>query len=136
MTQYTKFAAPLARVLLSLMFITAGFAKLGDPAGNAAYTASGGIPGFFVWPAMILEIVGGIAILVGFQARLAAVLLAGFTLVASVLYHLIPALSMEGMNAMMQQLMFMKNLAVTGGLLFVFSFGAGVLSFDNKGAAA
>ena len=66
-------------------------AKLGDIAGNMAYTASGGLPGWFVFPALALEILAGLAILVGWQTRWAALGLAVFTLAAGVLFHYLPA---------------------------------------------
>ena len=62
----------VARILLSAMFILAGIGKLGDVQGFAGYVASGGLPGFLAWPVIVLEILGGLALLVGFQTRLAA----------------------------------------------------------------
>lgn len=122
------------RALIAFLFVPAGFAKLGDLAGSAAYTASGGLPGFMVYPALALEILGGLAILVGWQTRWAALALAAFTLVAAYLFHYIPAQSAEGMAAMVQMLMFSKNVAVSGGLLVLAGFGAGAWSLDARTA--
>ena len=91
MTSFASLSALAGRILIALFFVPAGFAKLGDIAGNAAYTASGGLPGWFVFPALALEIVAGLAILVGWQTRFAALGLAAFSIVAAVLYHYIPA---------------------------------------------
>ena len=79
MTNFAPAAALLGRVLIAFFFVTAGFAKLGDLAGNMAFTASGGLPGFFVFPALALETLAGLAILVGWQTRWAALALAAFT---------------------------------------------------------
>jgi len=135
MTKYTEYAAPLGRVLIAILFVLAGFTKLGDIAGNAAYVASGGLPGWLVYPTILVEIGGGILILIGYQARLAALVLAGFTLLAGLLYHLIPAGSADAMMAQLQTLMFMKNLAIAGGLFMIVAQGAGAYSLDNRKAA-
>ena len=80
----TVVSALAGRVLIALFFVPAGAAKLGDIAGNMAYTASGGLPGWFVFPALALEIAAGLAILAGWQTRAAALALAAFA-VASLL---------------------------------------------------
>ncbi len=122
----------IARVLLAAMFILAGFSKFGNLQGTAGYIASGGLPMASVLAFLVasLEVVGGLALAVGFQARIAAAALAGFTLLATFLFHNFWAMPAE--QAFVQQLMFMKNLAVVGGLLMVFSFGAGPASVDSR----
>jgi putative oxidoreductase len=123
------------RVLLALMFVMAGFSKLGNIGGTAAYIASGGLPMPTVLAVLVglLELVGGLALAVGYKARWAALALGVFTLLASVLFHQFWAVPAE--QQMVQQLMFMKNLAVAGGMFIVAALGAGPLSFDNRGAA-
>ena len=130
-----KASAPvvvIARVLLAAMFILAGFSKFGNLQGTAGYIASGGLPLASVLAFLVasLEVVGGLALAIGFQARIAAAALAGFTLLATFLFHNFWAMPAE--QAFVQQLMFMKNLAVVGGLLMVFSFGAGPASVDSR----
>ncbi len=132
MTNFSSLSALVGRVLIAVMFVPAGFAKLGDIAGNAAYTASGGLPGWFVYGAIALEILAGLAILVGWQTRWAALGLAAFSLVAGWLYHYVPAQGLEGWDAMLQMLMFQKNVAIAGGLLVLAGLGAGQLSFDER----
>jgi putative oxidoreductase len=132
MTKFASVSALVGRVLIALFFILAGFAKLGDIAGNMAYTASGGLPGWFVFPALGLEIAAGLAVLVGWQTRLAALGLAAFDLATGVLYHYLPAQSLEGFDALLQTLMFQKNLAIAGGLLVLAALGAGQLSLDAR----
>ena len=120
------------RILLALMFILAGFSKLGNIAGTAGYIASGGLPFASLLAVVVglLELLGGVAIAIGFHARWAALALGLFTLAASVLFHKFWAVP-EG-QAMVQQLMFMKNLSVAGGLFIVAALGAGPVSLDAR----
>src|SRR5262245_45010792 len=122
----------LGRVLLALGFVRAGFGKLGNIDGTAAYIASGGLPMPAVLAVLVglLELVGGIALIVGFKARWAALALGVFTLLASVLFHKFWAVPEA--QQMVQQLMFLKNMAVAGGMFMVAALGAGPVSFDNR----
>lgn len=126
----------LARILLALMFVLSGISKLTGLEGTAGYIASVGLPAaqLLALGAGLLEVAAGAMLIVGFQARWAALALAVFTVMANVLFHNFWAMPAD--KAFMQQLMFMKNLAVTGGLLFVFAYGAGSLSIDARRAAA
>lgn len=131
------FPLVVARILLALMFVLSGFGKLTGLEGTAGYIASKGlpVPMLLAAAAGVLELVAGVLLIIGWQARWAALALAAFTILASVLFHNYWAMPVEQQR--MQQLMFMKNLAVTGGLLFVFAFGAGALSLDaRRGAKA
>jgi putative oxidoreductase len=121
-----------ARVLLALMFLLAGISKFAGLEGTAGYIASKGLPApqVLAIATAALEVVAAVLLIVGWQARWAALALAVFTLVASVLFHNYWAMPAE--QQMMQQLMFMKNIAVTGGLLAIFAFGAGAWSLDAK----
>jgi len=80
--------------------------------------------------ALVVEILGAIALVVGFQTRIAAAVLAVFTLVASVFFHAFWAAAPE--QAFIQQLMFFKNIGLIGGLLVLVSSGAGAWSIDAK----
>lgn len=134
MKHLIPYAAPIGRILLAFIFIKSGFDKLGDVQGTIGYIQSGGLPGVLVWPTIALEILGGIAVAVGYQTRIAAFLLAGFSLLSGILFHLIPAGAAEGMMAQLQMIMFMKNVSIAGGLLFLVSAGAGAFSFENRNA--
>jgi putative oxidoreductase len=118
-----------ARVLLAALFIMAGLGKLADVQGFAGYMASGGVPAFLAWPVILLEILGGLAILVGFQTRVAALVLAAFTILAAVLYHFAPA-------DQMQMTLFLKNFAIAGGFLALANIGAGRYSVDARTGGA
>ncbi len=122
----------LARVLLALMFILAGIGKFTGLAGTAGYIASKGLPMPMVLAFLtgVLELVAGLAIVLGWYARIAGLALALFTLTAALIFHAFWALPAD--QQMIQQLMFMKNLSVAGGLLLVFVFGAGSLSVDAR----
>ena len=122
----------IARILLALMFVLAGFGKLTGLEGTAGYIASKGLPApmLLAVAAGVVELVAGVLIIIGWQARWAALALAGFTVVASVIFHNFWA--MPAAQQMTQQLMFMKNIGVVGGLLLVFAVGAGSLSLDAR----
>lgn len=118
------------RFLLALLFIPAGIAKFGDPAGTAGYIASVGLPlpqaGAIL--AAVVELLGGVALVVGLGTRAAALALAVFTLVATYLFHAYWAMPAE--QQFVQQLMFFKNIAVVGGLLLLAASGPGGWSLD------
>jgi putative oxidoreductase len=127
-----KFGPLLGRILIALLFIPAGINKITGFGGTVGYIASKGLPLPQVAAAgtIVVEIVVGLALLVGFKARYAALILAAFTVAASLLFHNFWA--MPEAQKMMQQLMFTKNFAIVGGLLFIAAFGAGPLSVDNR----
>lgn len=125
-------AALVGRVMLAAMFVLAGISKIGGFDGTVAYIASKGLPLPMVAAAgtVLLEIAGGLALITGWRARWAALALAVFTVVASVIFHAYWAMPTE--QQAMQQLMFMKNMAVAGGMLMVFALGPGRLSVDGR----
>lgn len=110
-------AAILGRILLGALFIFAGFGKVMDPAGTAAYMeAQSPLPGSLALTAGWFEIVAGLVLASGFMTRIASVLLIGFTALATLLFH-------EKVTDQVQAAMALKNLAVIGGLLMVFAYG-------------
>jgi putative oxidoreductase len=128
-------AGPLvvvARILLAAIFITAGLSKITGFDGTVAYIASVGLPAPAVLAvlAITVELVGGIAVVIGYKTRLAGFLLAGFTLVAGFIFHNYWAAPAD--QAYIQNIMFMKNLSIAGGLLLLTVFGAGGFSIDAK----
>ena len=125
----------VGRILLAALFLPAGIAKLTGFAGTVGYIASVGLPLPQVGAALalIVEIVGGIALITGFGTRFAALALAVFTAVASFFFHNYWAAPAE--QQMVQQLMFFKNVAVVGGLLTLAAWGAGSWSLDARRSA-
>ena len=110
-------AAILGRILLGALFIFAGFGKVMDPAGTAAYMeAESPFPGSLALAVGVFEIVAGLVLASGFMTRIASAALIGFTLLATLFFH-------EKVTDQVQAAMALKNLAVIGGLMMVFAYG-------------
>jgi putative oxidoreductase len=120
------------RILLAMMFVIEGFSKIGEFQGTVGYIASGGLPlpGVVAVLTIALEIGGGLALIVGYKTRRAALAFAVFTLLASLLFHNFWAV--PGAEKMTQYLFFMKNLAVAGGMFVLAGFGPGRWSLDGR----
>jgi len=125
MNTFQSLAAPVGRLFLSLIFVTSGISKLTGYAGTQAYMESAGVPGELLPLVIAVELLGGLAVILGWHTRLAAFLLAGFSLLSGILFH-------GDFGDQMQMIMFMKNLALTGGFLMLVSLGAGPWSIDNR----
>jgi putative oxidoreductase len=125
----------LSRLLIALLFILAGFGKLMGFAGASAMVAKTGLPMADVVTALVIaiELGGGIALALGYCTKWASYALAAFTLLASVLVH--NFWTMEGGAAMLNQVMFLKNLAIIGGLLLFATYGPGTYVVGKKKAA-
>ncbi|PNG52880.1 MULTISPECIES: DoxX family protein [unclassified Variovorax] len=124
--------ALLGRVLIALLFVPAGFGKLTGFAGVVGYIGSVGLPlpqlGAVI--AIVVELGVGLMFLVGYKTRIAAVVLAVFTVAASFFFH--NYWGMPADKAFVNQLMFFKNIAVAGGLLAFAAYGAGRFSIDKR----
>lgn len=114
----------VARILMPILFITAGWGKITGYAGTQQYMEAMGVPGFMLPLVILLEFGGGLAILFGFLTRFTALFTAGFTILTAFLFHSNFA---EGVN----QLMFMKNLSIAGGFLVLGLVGPGAYSIDR-----
>ena len=123
-----------ARLLMVALFLPAGIGKLTGFAGTVGYISSVGLPlpTLAGGVALVVEIVGSLALLAGFGTRMAALVLAAFTLVASFFFHAYWGVPAD--QAFMQQLLFFKNIAVVGGLLAIAANGAGAWSLDARRA--
>ena len=122
----------MGRLLLAALFLPAGLSKLSGFEGTVDYIGSVGLPlpTVAAGAALALEILGSVALIVGFQTRIVAAMLAVFTFVASIFFHAFWAATPE--QAFVQQLLFFKNIGVIGGLLVLASLGAGAWSIDSK----
>jgi len=130
-----KLQAPLSfagRLLLAALFLPAAFGKITGFAGTAGYIASVGLPlpELGVVIAIAVEVLGSLALIAGFGTRVAALVLAAFTLVASFIFH--NYWSVPADQAFVQQLLFFKNIGVVGGLLILAANGAGAFSVDAR----
>lgn len=129
MDNLKTYLAPLGRLLMSSLFVWAGYGKLINPSGTAQYFEHAHIPvpSIAVWVVIVIELVGGIALLVGFKTRWVAAVLAIFCLVTGFGVHL-PVGDYPNM------VHFYKNLTMAGGFLYVVAYGAGALSVDGAKA--
>lgn len=113
------------RALMSAIFIMAGISKIGAYAGTQGYMESAGVPGALLPLVILLEIGGGLAVLLGWKVRIAAFLLAGFSVLSALVFH-------ANFADQTQSILFMKNVAMAGGLLFLVSGGVPAWSIDAR----
>lgn len=124
-----NYAELLGRILIALIFVAAGMNKIMHYDATVAEMVLHGLPGILLPLVIVTELGGGVAIILGYQTRFAAFALAGFSIVSAVLMHAKPV---GNEDAVIEGIMFMKNLAMAGGFLFLFVHGAGPLSLDRK----
>ena len=113
------------RVFISGVFLLSGFSKIGNYDGTLGWMESFGLPGFLLIPAIILEILAPILIIIGYQTRIAAGALSLFCLATAIIFH-------TDFSDQMQFIAFMKNLALAGGFLFLVVNGAKGYCLDKK----
>jgi len=126
MEQAAPYAILIGRVLMSLIFLQAGWEKIGGYAGAVEYMRAAGIPGALLPLVIITELGGGLLILLGLFTRWAAIALAGFCVLAAWFFHYHPGDSMQMIN-------FMKNITMAGGFLVLAGSGPGAVALDNRG---
>ncbi|OPY75421.1 MAG: Inner membrane protein YqjF [Syntrophorhabdus sp. PtaU1.Bin153] len=115
----------VGRILMAGLFLQSGIGKIGSYVATGHYMAAKGVPSMLLPLVIILEVVGSIAIILGWKTRLFAFGLAAFCIIAALLFH-------RNFSDLMQSIMFMKNIAIAGGFLIIFAHGAGDLSLDRK----
>lgn len=122
----------VGRVMLAALFIPSGFSKLGGFEGTVGYIASKGLPlpQLGAIAAIVVELLVALALLLGWRARWAALILALFTLAAAIFFHDYWAVPAD--QKMMQSINFWKNVAIAGGLLFVAAHGPGPYALDAR----
>lgn len=113
-----------ARALMSGIFILSGIGKVTAVGATQGYMDAFGLPAVLLVPTILFEIGAGLALLVGFKTRFAALLLAGFSIITAVIFH-------ADFGDQIQQIMFLKNVALAGGLLLLAKTGAPALSVDS-----
>ena len=130
-----KFAPLLGRILLALIFIFAGFHKLTGFEGTAGYIESHGLPmpQVLLAATIVIELIGGLMILIGWQARIAAAAIFLFLIPATWVFHAFWNVNLaDAMLLQNQTNHFMKNLAIMGGMLYIFAYGAGPCSLQKS----
>jgi len=128
-----RYATLVGRILISQIFLISGLQKILDWSGNAELMASRGmfaVP-LFLAGAILVEVGGGLSLLLGFRSRLGALLLFLFLIPTTLIFHSFWTEPPD--RVQIQSIMFMKNLAIMGGLLLLAGFGAGPLSLDERG---
>ena len=115
----------LGRIMITAMFLQSGVGKIGKYAATSQYMAAKGVAPVLLPLVIILEVVGSIAIIVGWRTRIFAFFLAGFCILAALLFHF-------NFADQMQSIMFMKNISIAGGFLIIFARGAGAFSLEGK----
>ena len=108
---------------MAAIFVLSAFGKLAAPAATAGYMQAFGLPGLLVWPTVAFELGTGLLLLAGLHTRPIALLLAGFSLATACIFH-------NQLADQIQMIMFLKNLAMTGGYLLLARHGAPGFSLD------
>ena len=119
-----QFGPVLGRLMIGGMFAMAGYSKIGAYAGTQGYMESVGLPGALLPLVIAFEIGAGLALIAGWQTRIIAFLLSGFTLMTALVFHF-------DLADQVQSLFFFKNVAISGGLLAFAGLGAGPISIDQ-----
>ncbi|MDO8895817.1 DoxX family protein [Nitrosomonas sp.] len=120
-----KISQFVARLFLGQIFLLSGIFKISGYEGTQGYMDAMGVPGMLLPLVILLEAGGGLAIIAGWQTKLVSIALAAFTVVAAVIFH-------NNFSDQMQMIMFMKNIAIAGGLILLAIHGAGGYSLDSR----
>jgi putative oxidoreductase len=118
-------SAPVGRLLISLMFLMSGLNKIGNYSNTSGWMESMGVSSYLLPLVIILEILAAIAIIIGWKTKIAAFLLAGFCIISGIIFH-------SDFSNQLEIIMFMKNIAIAGGFLFLVVNGPGNFSIDNR----
>jgi putative oxidoreductase len=117
----------IGRAFLSVLFVLSGVGKIGAYAATAAYMSSAGVPSVLLPVVIATEVLGALAIILGWHTRIAAFLLAGYSLLAALIFH-------ANFAAQIEMISFLKNVSIAGGFLLLVGNGAGPLSLDRRRA--
>jgi putative oxidoreductase len=125
MNNISTFAAPTGRLFLAMMFLMSGLSKIGNYAGTQGYMDAMGVPGALLPLVIALEVLGGLAIILGWQTKIASLALAGFCVVSAVMFH-------NDFSNQAEMSSFMKNVTIAGGFLLLVAHGPGAYALDNR----
>lgn len=128
MSEIQRIAAPLGRVLIAAIFVLSGLSKITAYTNTQGYMEAMGVPGALLPLVILFEVLAGLAIIVGWQTRLVAFALAGFSILSAIMFHF-------NFADQIQFIMFMKNIAISGGFLFLVANGPGAFALDNRASA-
>ena len=115
----------IGRILISSVFLISGFNKINQYDGTIEWMESFGVPGILIIPAILLEIIGSLMIIIGYKTRVIATLFSIFCITLAIIFH-------NDFSDQMQLVSFLKNLALAGGFLFLVVNGPGIISLDKK----
>ena len=115
----------IGRILISLIFLSAGVGKIFNNEGTIVYMESFGVPGYLLIPAIIIEILFPLLVIVGYKTKLSAIILSLFAILLAIIFH-------TDFSNQMQLMSFLKNFAIAGGFLIIFVRGAGKYSIDQR----
>ncbi len=121
----TKILDLIGRIFISGIFLLSAFNKIGNYEGTLGWMGSFGLPGFLLAPAIFLEIIAPILIIIGYQTKIAAGALSLFCIATAIIFHM-------DFSDQMQLIAFMKNIALAGGFLFLVVNGAKGYCLDKK----
>ena len=120
-----KISQFVARLFLGQIFLLSGIFKISGYEGTQGYMDAMGVPGMLLPLVIVIEVGGGLAIIAGWQTKLASIALAAFTVVAAAIFH-------NNFSDQIQMIMFMKNIAIAGGFILLAIHGAGGYSLDSR----
>ena len=115
----------IGRILISSVFLISGFNKINQYDGTIEWMESFGVPGILIIPAILLEIIGSLMIIIGYKTRVIATLFSVFCITLAIIFH-------NDFSDQMQLVSFLKNLGLAGGFLFLVVSGPGKISLDKK----
>ena len=115
----------LGRIFLSTLFLIEGTNKIFNYEGTIQYMENFGVPGYLAIPAIILEILFPLLLIIGYQTKIAALVMMTFTIVVAIIFH-------TNFDDQMQFITFFKDIAIAGGFIIIFVNGAGKFSVDYK----
>ena len=121
----SNYVAPAGRVLIAFMFVMSGLNKMNNYSNTAGWMEAMGVPGNLLPLVIVLEVLGGAAIMIGWQTRIAAILFSAFSVMSAAIFH-------ADFSDQNQMIHFMKNVSIAGGFLFLVAHGGGDYALDNR----